>query len=225
MLSVDPFNTRDDVARFRQEVSKIFPNQQDINILISVFKLATLLNIVIKNDNNLNHKNFIYGIIYDTLNSIIAIFSLRERYLYLNIRSMIEHIARIALNKRYNGNDFDGTVRRRDFDYLKESRGGEGWKYMHDTYTRACHYVHSSPEAGLNFTATFAELIVNDHTTKPAKQILNLQKVLSSIIKIFIVYYESEISSTFFRSQGELKYLLGAALYKDYEILAGRRNP
>lgn len=147
MLSVDPFNTRDDVARFRQEVSKIFPNQQDINILISVFKLATLLNIVIKNDNNLNHKNFIYGIIYDTLNSIIAIFSLRERYLYLNIRSMIEHIARIALNKRYNGNDFDGTVRRRDFDYLKESRGGEGWKYMHDTYTRACHYVHSSPEA------------------------------------------------------------------------------
>jgi hypothetical protein len=156
------------------------------------------------------------------LNSIIAIFSLRERYLHLNLRSIIEHIARIALNKTYNGNDFDGTVRRKDFDYLKEYRSNENWKFMHETYIRACHYVHSSPEARLNFTATFMELMEKDHTTKPSKQILNLQKVLSATIKIFIVYFEPDISATFVRSQGELQYLLGSSLYREYGIVSGR---
>lgn len=54
------------------------------------------------------------------MNSILWFrFYKRERYLQLNIRSMVEHIARIALNKSYAGGDFDGTVRRVDFEYLK----------------------------------------------------------------------------------------------------------
>lgn len=224
MLSTDPFNTRNDVARFKEEANRYCTNEQDINLLVSIFKLATLLNLVIKNNSTLSHKNYIHGIIYDTLNSVIAIFTLKERYLQLNVRSMIEHIARIALNKTYSGGDFDGTVRRKDFDYLKKNRVRENWSFMHETYTRACQYIHSSPEAGLNITATFMELMVKDHTTKVSKQILNLQKILSAIVKIFLIYFESEISATFFRSQGELKYLLGASLYREYETLSGRRK-
>ncbi|EAV3687782.1 hypothetical protein E2W85_11800 [Salmonella enterica] len=222
MLSKDPFNTKSDVARFKEEASKYFTSEQDLNVLTSIFKLSTLLNILIAHNASINHKTYIQGIIYDSLNSIIAIFSLRERYLHLNLRSIIEHIARIALNKNYQGNDFDGTVRRKDFDFLKQERTNEDWKFMHETYIRACHYVHSSPEARLNVNSTFVELMAKDNSTKPSKQILNLQKILSSTIKIFMVYFEPEISSTFYRTQGELKYLLGASLYKEYENLSGR---
>lgn len=223
MLTTDPFNANDGISQFREEVNKKFTEVQDINLLVSTFKLATFLNIVIVHNDRLNHKNHIHGIIYDILNSIISIFMLRERYLHLNLRSIIEHIARIALNKTYTGNDFDGTVRRKDFDYLKKERNNENWKFMHETYIRACHYVHSSPEARLNVTATFKELMFKDHTTKASKQIINLQKITSETIKIFIVYFESDISTTFYRSQGELKYLLGTALYKEYETTSGRR--
>ncbi|ELY4571948.1 hypothetical protein SM001_003800 [Cronobacter sakazakii] len=222
MLSLDPFSTRDDITRFMEEARKYYVNEQDINLLVSIFKLATFLNIVIIRNDGLHHKNFVQGIIYDMLNSLIAIMNLRERYLHLNLRSMIEHIARIALDKIYKGDDFDGTVRRKDFDYLKKERGDENWKYMHDTYTRACDYVHSSPKANLNTTSKFIDLMKNDHVTKPSKQIITLQKLVSAIIKIFIIYYEVEISTAFFRSQSEIRYLLGPNLYKEYEIRAGR---
>lgn len=58
---------------------------------------------------------------------------------------MVEHVARISLNKNYNGGDFDQTVRRRDFDFLKAQQVDEGWSYLHNVYINACYYVHSSP--------------------------------------------------------------------------------
>ena len=222
MLTKDPFNTRADIKQFIEEASKHTQSQQDLNLLVSIFKLMTLLNIVISHNDRLNHKVYVQGIVYDTLNSVIAIITKRERYLQLNIRSMIEHIARIALNKIDNGGDFDGTLRIKNFDHLKESRSIENWKYMHETYTRACHYVHSSPQANLNITSTFLELLKEDYTSKPSKQILNLQKVISAVIRIFLIYYTDEVSSTFYRSQGELKFLLGNSLYAHYEVTSGR---
>ncbi|MHB9805418.1 hypothetical protein [Pantoea ananatis] len=222
MLTHYPFGSKQDVERFILELEDDKWTAQDINLFRSIFKLACLLNIVINNINRLDHKSYINGMGYDILNSIIAIINSRERYLYLNIRSMIEHIARIALDKVYLGGDFDGTVRRKDFDYLKKEKADEGWKYLHDTYSRACHYVHSSPEARLNVTAKFLDLITQDSITRPSKQIVILQKIVSSMIFVFIKYYEVDISSVFYRSQSELKYLLGSSLYGKYEIIAGR---
>lgn len=222
MLTKDPFNTRADIKLFINEAQKHFKAEQDISLLVSVFKLISLLNIIIKLNDRLNHKVYVQGIIYDTINALIAIFTLRERYLQLNIRSMIEHIARIALNKTYQGGDFDGTVRRKDFDHLKKNKQIENWKYMHETYIRACQYLHSSPQAKLNITSTFLELLSDDSTTKPSKQIVNLQKIISATTRIFIIYYVEEISSTFYRSQGELKFLLGGSLYTFYEKTSGR---
>ncbi len=54
------------------------------------------------------------------MNSIISIVNLKERYLQLNIRSLVEHISRISLDKSYSGGDFDGCVRRKDFEFLKK---------------------------------------------------------------------------------------------------------
>ncbi|HGP1443659.1 TPA: hypothetical protein ACLGMU_004611, partial [Salmonella enterica] len=132
MLSNDPYGNRAETDRFRQEATKYLSDESDINTLVSVFKHVRIYSMIIEMNTNLSHKSHVKGIIYDSLNSIVAILNKRERYLHLNLRSMIEHIARIALNKTYSGGDFDGTVRRRDFDYLKSNRRNENWNYLHN---------------------------------------------------------------------------------------------
>ncbi|CAI1523039.1 Uncharacterised protein [Serratia fonticola] len=219
LLTKDPHSTRRDILSFKAEVEKYLSNKSDIDLMLSIFKQAAFLNILICSNDTLNHKNHINGMIYDTLNSIISILNKRERYLHLNIRSIIEHIARIALNKTYQGGDYDGTVRRKDFDFLKKEKPSENWKYLHESYIRACHFIHSSPQAKLNVTSTFMELLHSDHGAKVSKQIITLHKNITTITKIFLVYFISEISSTFFRTQTELRFLLGGSLYSEYELL------
>ncbi len=122
MLSNDPYSVRRESALFRVEVEKYIQTQHEANLMVGIFKSISFYNLIIDLETNINHRNHIKGLIYDILNSLVAILQKRERYLQLNIRSMVEHIARIALNKTYTGNDFDGTVRRADFDFLKQTK-------------------------------------------------------------------------------------------------------
>ncbi|EAY0538815.1 hypothetical protein B2I68_23780 [Salmonella enterica] len=219
MLSNDPYGNRAETDRFRQEATKYLSDESDINTLVSVFKHVRIYSMIIEMNTNLSHKSHVKGIIYDSLNSIVAILNKRERYLHLNLRSMIEHIARIALNKTYSGGDFDGMVRRRDFDYLKSNRRNENWNYLHNVYINACHYVHFSPQANINTSATFLQLLVNDCHSSQKNLIRNLHRLTSSVMETYITYFHYEVASTFYRSMADLKYLLGNSLYTKFKAL------
>lgn len=216
MLSHDPYNVRAESRSFHFEVVKYVTSENEINLLVSIFKHISLYNVLVDLNENLNHKTHIKGIIYDSLNSIVAIFNQRERYLQLNTRSLIEHIARVILNKSYSGNDFDETVRRRDFDYLKVNNASENWHYMHDVYIKACQFVHFSPQANLNVSSKFLQLLKNDCTSSQTSLIRNLHKTSTAIMRVFIKYFHVEIASTFFRSRSDLKFLLGTSLYNEF---------
>ena len=216
MLSNDPYNVRAESKSFRLEVIKYITSENEINLLMSIFKHVSLYNLLIDLNGNLNHKTHIKGIVYDSLNSIVAIFNQRERYLQLNVRSLIEHIARIILNKSYTGNDFDETVRRRDFDYLKVNNASENWHYMHGVYIKACQFVHFSPKANLNVSSKLLQLLENDCTSSQVSLIRNLHKTSTAIIRVFIKYFHVEIASTFFRTKSDLKFLLGNSLYNEF---------
>ncbi|AOM39690.1 hypothetical protein [Xenorhabdus hominickii] len=218
-LTNDPFSIKKELDEFKRIVGSVIKNGNDINLMTSMIKQAMLYNLILLNRESLNNKSYVNGIIYDILNAIISIMNGRERYVHLNIRSMIEHVSRIALNKKYKGGDFDGTVRRKDFEFLKKEKNHSksNWKYLHDCYIRSCYYIHSSPKADLNFTATFNELVNDDYKTVKSKQIINLHKIISSITNIFLLYFSSEVSDVFFRTQKELKFLLGNSLYKTYQ--------
>ncbi|HIF9162523.1 TPA: hypothetical protein ACX6PK_003395 [Photobacterium damselae] len=217
MITYYPLGSKQELSAFMSYVEDNFTKTQDKNLLASSFKLILFLKLIIVNNPEIKHKKNINGAIYDSLNSLVAIFSKRERYLHLNLRSLIEHIARIALDKIDGGGDFDGSVRRKDFLNLKDQRTDENWKYMHETYIRGCHYIHASPQARLNVHATLNELISGDNTSSQSKQIALFQNVMSEVIKIFIVYYEEEISNTFLRTQNELRFILGNSLYKKFK--------
>lgn len=216
MLSHDPYNVRAESSYFRLEVVKYITSENEINLLMSIFRQVSLYNILVDLNGSLNHKTHIKGIVYDSLNSIVAIFNQRERYLQLNTRSLIEHIARIVLNKCYTGDDFDETIRRRDFDYLKVNNASENWHYMHDVYIKACQFVHFSPQANLNVSSKLLQLLENDCTSSQKSLIRNLHKTSTAIMRVFLRYFHVEIASIFFRSKSDLKFLLGGSLYSEF---------
>ncbi|HFO4399105.1 TPA: hypothetical protein ACHJWL_005454, partial [Escherichia coli] len=127
------------------------------------------------------HKTFIKSIIYDVLSSITAILHKRERYLHLNFRSMIEHLARISLQKVDNGGDFDITIRTLDFENLKSTNTDENWAYMHSQYKQACGWLHSSSKVKLNITASFPDLLKSDSKSNAAKLSTHLQKMTTEM--------------------------------------------
>ncbi|EKJ7591511.1 TPA: hypothetical protein ACQJV5_002751 [Klebsiella pneumoniae] len=216
MFTQDPFNIGRDVNSFRAEVQKHLTSTDEINKSVSIFRQVSLCNTILNHTANLNHSSYIRGFIYDTLNSLIAIIKKRERYLQLNFRSMVEHVARISLNKNYNGGDFDQTVRRKDFDFLKAHQVDEGWAYLHNVYINACHYVHSSPKANLNVTSKFLSLMEGDCNSTQHKMVKKLHEVVSALMKVIIKYYYQNISNIFFRNKKDLEKIMGKSLYSYY---------
>lgn len=213
MISHNPFGSKKELKLFLIEVDKHFSKEEDRNLLSSSFKLIIFLKLMVEHNNNINHKRVINAAIYDSLNALVAIFNSRERYLQLNIRSLTEHIARIAIDKLDNKDSFDQNVKRQFFLDLKSKKPNENWKYIHETYIRACNYVHLSSKSKLNINSTFSDLLIGDSTSSKSKQISLFQKILSEIMSIFILYYKEEIENTFFRNKGELKFILGQKLF------------
>lgn len=209
ILNRDPYHFRDEARNFQTELSKHNMDIRTCDNFTSSFKHMLFMEFLYCSHPTLSHKKFVKSIIYDVLNSIISIINKRERYLYLNIRSMVEHIARIALQKIDNGGDFDITVRSNDFQSLKENKPNENWLYLHQQYKQSCSWIHSSSNVGLNISSTFNELLVGDTKSSSAKQSTHLNTLTSEIIRVFYNYYENEIKNTFMRRMDAMKYLVG----------------
>lgn len=216
MIAQDPFGLSKDIIQFRAVIEEYNLSTDEVNKLVNVFRQMSLCNLLVNHTQSLNHSAYIKGYIYDVLNSIISVLELRERYMQLNFRSMVEHIARISLNKVNSGGDFDQTVRRKDFEFLKENVQDENWNYLHNVYINACHYVHSSPQANLNVSSRFFSLMHGDCNSSRKKMIINLFKVVSELMRVVIKYYHDQISDIFFRNPKELSKVMGKSLYSYY---------
>ncbi|MDQ9199400.1 hypothetical protein QBS64_17980 [Cronobacter sakazakii] len=209
MLQRDPYGFRKDVKAFIAIVKELQLDTRTENNLTSAYKHALFLEFIYNSHPEISHKTFIKSIIYDVLSSITAIINKRERYLHLNFRSMIEHLARISLQKVDNGGDFDITIRTVDFESLKTSNVDENWTYMHSQYKQACGWLHSSSKVKLNITASFQDLLNSDSNSNAAKLSTHLQKMTTETLKIFFNYYVNEIQTSFFRKPIEMKYVVG----------------
>ncbi|MCM7536475.1 hypothetical protein QM128_17355 [Enterobacter hormaechei] len=209
MLQRDPHGFRKDVKEFITLIKSFQIDTRTENNLTSAYKHVLFLEFIHNSNPELSHKTFIKSIIYDVLSSITAILHKRERYLHLNFRSMIEHLARISLQKVDNGGDFDITVRTVDFENLKSTNTDENWAYMHSQYKQACGWLHSSSKVKLNITASFPDLLTSDSKSNAAKLSTHLQRMTTETLKIFFNYYVVEIQTSFYRTRGEMRYVVG----------------
>lgn len=209
MLQRDPHGFRKDVKEFITMIKSFQVDIRTENNLTSAYKHVLFLEFIHNSHPEISHKTFIKSIIYDVLSSITAILHKRERYLHLNFRSMIEHLARISLQKVDNGGDFDITIRTLDFENLKSTNTDENWAYMHSQYKQACGWLHSSSKVKLNITASFPDLLKSDSKSNATKLSTHLQKMTTEMLKIFFNYYVDEIQTSFYRTRGEMRYVLG----------------
>lgn len=216
ILSRDPFGFKREVKAFRDLLVSFNLDEGTETNLSTTYKHMVFLEFIYNAVPNLSYKTFLKSIIYDVLNSIISIINKRERYLQLNIRSMVEHTARIALQKIDNGGDFDITVRLQDFINLKENNRDENWNYLHQQYTQACSWLHSSSNIQLDIKATFDDLLLGDSKRSMLKQSVHLYTMSSEIIVTLFNYYEDEIKAVFIRSRGDIRYLLGKRIFDVY---------
>ncbi|MDU5454488.1 MAG: hypothetical protein E6095_13285 [Pseudescherichia vulneris] len=209
MLQRDPHGFRKDTKAFIEMINAFEIDTRTENNLTSAYKHVLFLEFIHNSHPAISHKTFLKSIIYDVLSSITAILHKRERYLHLNFRSMIEHLARISLQKVDNGGDFDITIRTVDFENLKVINTDENWVYMHQQYKQACSWLHSSSKVNLNITASFPDLLNSDSKSNRAKLSTHLQKMTTETIKILFNYYMDEIQTSFYRTRGEMRYLTG----------------
>lgn len=209
MLQRDPHGFRKDVKAFIALIKSFQVDTRTENNLTSAYKHVLFLEFIHNSHPEISHKTFIKSIIYDVLSSITAILNKRERYLHLNFRSMIEHLARISLQKVDSGGDFDITIRTVDFENLKATNTDENWTYMHSQYKQACGWLHSSSKVRLNITASFPDLLNSDSKSNAAKLSTHLQKMTTETLKIFFNYYVNEIQTSFYRTRAEMKYVVG----------------
>ncbi|MCY0791940.1 hypothetical protein [Morganella morganii] len=214
MLNInDPHGFRVELEKLKILVSETDLTLHEKSLLTNCFKQIIFYNHISSVE---SFSFYLQGIIYDSLNSIISIIKKIERYYQLNIRSLVEHIARISLNKKHTGEQFSDFVRHRDFTYLKKNHSDEIWNFLHQTYSKACLYIHSSPSAKLNVNYTFSQLMVGDTQSTQKKQVETLQKCLNSITEIIITLFYTEISSYFLRTKTELKFLIGTKLFDGF---------
>lgn len=80
---------------------------------------------------------------------------------------------------------------------------------MHSQYKQACGWLHSSSKVKLNITASFPDLLKSDSKSNAAKLSTHLQKMTTEMLKIFFNYYVDEIQTSFYRTRGEMRYVLG----------------
>lgn len=218
MLSTYPFGSRNELHLFIAETKKHFKeaSEHDVNLLSNVFKLTFFIKLLIEKSDHDEYKKGLEIIVYDSLSSIVSIFDSRERYLNLNIRSIIESVTRIILMGE--NKNFDGYIKRKCYDDLKKNKPNENWKFMHETYTYTCSYVHLSNKANININAKFIDILNGDSKTNRTKLIVKLQKVLSESVNLIINYFNNEIANVFHRNNSELRYILGKSLYTKYEL-------
>lgn len=213
IIARDIYGFKAEISDYRAMIAPFGLSLQSNNLCVSIFKQMMLLNFIIANNDTLPYKTFMQSIIYDVLSSQISILNKRERYFHLNIRSIIEHTARISLQKVDNGGEFDLFVRKDDFENLKSVNANEDWIYLHQNYTQSCAWVHASAKAKININATFNELLNSDSRSSIDKQITHLHKIASEVLSILFNYYHTQILSSFYRNLNDLKYLLGKSLY------------
>ncbi|EOA4363276.1 hypothetical protein QU768_06340 [Proteus mirabilis] len=218
LINRDPYHFKEEVSSFQQELCNLDLSVGAKDNFTSSFKHVLFMEFLYCSHPDLSHKKFVKSIIYDVLSSILAIIQKRERYLYLNVRSMIEHIARIALQKIDNGGDFDITVRSKDFELLKTNKPSENWIYLHQQYKQSCGWIHSSSNVGLNILSTFNELLTGDIKNSSLKQSIYLNKLTSEIVRVFYSYYENEIKNIFMRKMDAMKYLVGKSNFTYFSI-------
>lgn len=163
---------------------------------------------------NEKSKQKIKNIVSDLFFLIFSIFESKERYSYLNIRSIIENFARLIV---FKNSLEDEHITKVILAKQKEKISEEDYSFIVSEYRICCEYIHG----GTRIDSTLI-LLIQEYFSKN-KLTENRNKFYERLIKLIIIYekviiteFPNHVSGIFHRRKEILKFLIGD---KNLELL------
>lgn len=159
---------------------------------------------------------------YDLLMLMHSLTQESVRNVYGYYRSYIENFLRVSLNLE----DEDCTGVRNlfnnfksEFNYFEDDNIKILVDYLEGKYSICSQFTHSNHSANMNIYTYYTEIIENDEIKedKLKKLIDEILTLIDKIIKFVVYCFPSKIDGAFFRKKQELKYLIGNAMYANFE--------
>ena len=209
-MNNDPLGVRRECFVFSEIIQAGNIPSKYRNKIVFISKKLIFFDLLIKGQELSQEICFILrSIIYDFLSCFIAISERRERYVQVNLRSLVEHAARLQLRDVIDESIDRSYITKDKLDLLKSSFGRKHWNYMHQVYKEACLFIHSSPKSGIELHTTYLEIESGDRCINYKKYCNIMEKTCVIVSSIVTEQYGSQIINLFLRTKTELEYLLG----------------
>lgn len=159
---------------------------------------------------NNNNKYFYKVIISDLFYYILAIISGKNRYIFLNERSIIENYVRIVTNTSVNENHVTDKV----FNILKDKKfefdySIDDYSLIKSEYRHSCGFIHGAKILNESLSFCFFECEKCDELKNKEKYFQTVKKIIKIFDKMIISEYCDMIDISFFNEKTTLQYLLG----------------
>ena len=152
-------------------------------------------------------KSFLKSIISDLYFLILSIIQLEQRYIYVNVRSIIENYIRLITSTTLE----DSFITKDIFENVKRDMTSDEYSLIRSEYRVACNYVHGGDLLSDDLAFVLSECFVKSGMTLHEKNAFYCR--MKSILKIFngiiIKKYAEQVNGCFHRTKSLMAYLLG----------------
>lgn len=211
IINEDPYGITDTLELFCKNFSDIKPINEQNQIKFIVKKIILIR--IILNENYIEDKWFLEGVYADLLSLLETLSLNKKRYFQFNLRSLIENMLRVLLNKK----DKDKTGVRQLFYEAKTSQLSDSVSKLNNIYVKSNNFVHNNIESQLPLVRNYYELTHSKLKDKEISSMLkNLEDTCKVLDQILIITYYQGIDNIFHRRRKSLRRLIGENNYYKY---------
>ncbi|MDD3186823.1 MAG: hypothetical protein PHT76_16205 [Anaerostipes sp.] len=156
---------------------------------------------------------FLDNVISDSYYMILSIIKREKRYMYVNLRSIIENNIRMITHVTWESTHVTKDV----FEKIKNEKynlSREGYDLLRSEYREACAFIHGGKLLSPNLSYVLADCLEKDEMVPKERN--KLYKRVERILKLFnsmlITEYTRIVNNVFYRRKSVLKYLIGSEM-------------
>nr|DAS87825.1 MAG TPA: hypothetical protein [Caudoviricetes sp.] len=148
-------------------------------------------------------------IVSDLFSLIFTIIEKKERYCFLNERSIIENFTRILVSISIA----EDYVTKNVLDKLKKETTNKEFSFINNEYINSCGYVHGSDILNGTLISFFSNNLsekntkIFNSTKKKCVFFLRIEKLLNIYEKLLICKFSDKIDGIFFKEKDVFEYM------------------
>ncbi len=186
---------------------RIILDESDMNFFCMVAKHIIFLKYFVLSLEKRNEIKYLNIIISDLYFLVLSLVKMERRYIYVNIRSIIENSMRmfvdISVEKNFSTKDI--------FERVRGKIGENDYRLLRSEYRVACNYVHGGNLLENNLAFVLNECFENCRMSRKEKN--DFYARMCKLIKIFdreiVTHYTEAVNGCFHRRKSLMEYLIG----------------